>query len=268
MFSHITVGSSNMERSMAFYDAVMPAIGHGRLPLRNDNFVGYGLGGERVLPWLSFCKPYDGKSATCGNGFHIAWVAPNEASVNAFHAAAMANGGTDEGAPGDRPLYRSDYYAAYVRDPDGNKLQAVHYQDGRVMGAGGKVLSHVTLPFVDIKLGLAFYEPVFATIGVTRRELEESPGEDYAFSKGSVQLPVAYVQRPFDGKLPAPGNGQHTAFMAESRAQVDAFYETAMRLGGTDEGKPGLRPEYTADYYGAYVRDPSGTKIQAVHRNE
>jgi catechol 2,3-dioxygenase-like lactoylglutathione lyase family enzyme len=70
-------------------------------------------------------SPYNGETATVGNGVHVAFKADNRAAVDAFHAAALAAGGTDEGAPGLRPHYHEHYYGAYVRDPDGNKLQAV-----------------------------------------------------------------------------------------------------------------------------------------------
>ena len=70
-------------------------------------------------------KPFDGETASTGNGVHAAFVAIRQADVDAFHAAALAAGGTDEGVPGLRPHYHADYYAAYARDPDGNKIQAV-----------------------------------------------------------------------------------------------------------------------------------------------
>jgi catechol 2,3-dioxygenase-like lactoylglutathione lyase family enzyme len=70
-------------------------------------------------------RPYDRKAASPGNGAMVAYKAPTRAAVDAFHAAALAAGGSDEGAPGIREHYHPDYYGAYVRDPDGNKLCAV-----------------------------------------------------------------------------------------------------------------------------------------------
>ena len=218
----------------------------------------------RNSPFLCVCRPYDGQPASPGNGFHIAWVAADKAAVEAFHTAALSHGGSDEGAPGHRPHYSADYFAAYVRDPDGNKLQAVFYEKGRKAGFGGAVLSHVTLPFDDLEAGLAFYEPVFAALGLGRRHSSETPGEDYAFSRDDADLPVAFVQRPFNGEAAAHGNGQHVSFFAETSAQVDRFFETALALGARDDGPPGVRPAYTQPYYAAYIRDPAGTKIQAV----
>ncbi|MEL6767966.1 MAG: VOC family protein [Pseudomonadota bacterium] len=278
MIMHMTLGSNDLEKASVFYDAVMPILHHARVPISLDSFLAYapttgpGSGDsmgqwgatERITPFLCVCLPYDGQPASPGNGFHIAWVAADKAKVEAFHAAALAHGGQDEGAPGYRAHYGPGYFAAYVRDPDGNKLQAVCYERDLNAGQGGTILSHVTLPIDDLTAGLAFYEPVFETLGISRLQSGETPGEDYAFSRGGVDLPVAFVQRPFDGKPAAHGNGQHVSFFAETSAQVDQFYETALALGARDDGSPGNRPAYNQPYYAAYIRDPAGTKIQAV----
>ena len=92
-----------------------------------DNWYGWGTyadGGARELA-LWVCEPFDGQPATAGNGTMIALQADSRKAVDAFHAAALANGGTSEGAPGLRPQYNANFYAAYVRDPDGNKLAVV-----------------------------------------------------------------------------------------------------------------------------------------------
>jgi catechol 2,3-dioxygenase-like lactoylglutathione lyase family enzyme len=84
---------------------------------------------------------------------------------------------------------------------------------------------------------------------------------------GEPTGPKLFIVHPFDGNAAIPGNGVHAAFKIESRASVDAFYKAALENGGTDEGPPGLRAHYHPNYYGAYVRDPDGNKIQAVcHR--
>ncbi len=121
LFGHVTVGTDDLDRAGAFYDAVLATLGHSR-GLERERFIAYGDGsGARFF----VMRPYDGKPASAGNGTHVAFLAPDRAAVDAFHAAALAAGGTDEGAPGLRPHYHADYYGAYVRDPDGNKLQAV-----------------------------------------------------------------------------------------------------------------------------------------------
>jgi catechol 2,3-dioxygenase-like lactoylglutathione lyase family enzyme len=121
MYLYITIGTNDLGRARAFYDAVMPTIGVA-FRAANDSEIGYGLTEDsRIRFWVT--QPFDGKKATIGNGSMPAFDAPNRAAVDAFHAAALGNGGTDEGAPGLR--YKPDFYSCYVRDPDGNKLSAV-----------------------------------------------------------------------------------------------------------------------------------------------
>lgn len=122
MFNYITIGTNDLPAAKRFYDAVMPTLG---LVLRADETeeVGYGAPApERIRFWVT--KPYDGAAATVGNGSMPAFAAATRAAVHAFHAAGLAAGGRDEGAPGLRP-YGPHFYACYLRDPDGNKLSAV-----------------------------------------------------------------------------------------------------------------------------------------------
>jgi catechol 2,3-dioxygenase-like lactoylglutathione lyase family enzyme len=121
MFSHITIGSNDLDQARRFYAPVMATLGLTE-PFAIDHGFVYG---DLTGPKLFIVPPFDGRSATNGNGTHVALLAASRAAVDAFHAAALANGGTDEGAPGLRPQYHLNYYGAYVRDPDGNKLQAV-----------------------------------------------------------------------------------------------------------------------------------------------
>ena len=121
MFSHVTVGTNDFARVEPFYDAVMGVLGHPVL-LRRDGGKAWG---EPTGPKLFLGPPFDGRSAAPGNGWHAAFIAPDRATVDQAHAAALAHGGSDEGAPGPRPQYHPNYYGAYFRDPDGNKLQVV-----------------------------------------------------------------------------------------------------------------------------------------------
>ncbi|PKR54007.1 VOC family protein [Thalassospira marina] len=125
VLSHITLGTNDKARSARFYDAVLRAIGFERLPKPPEKPLAYERGGE--MPTIYIYSPEDGRPATWGNGTHIAFLADRREQVRAFHELALKNGGMDEGEPGERPHYGPDYYAAYVRDPDGNKLQAVCY---------------------------------------------------------------------------------------------------------------------------------------------
>ena len=122
MYSHVTLGSNDIKRAEAFYDAVMAVLGHPVLFKFEDATLAYGT---PAGPKLFVLHPFDKQEARPGNGVHAAFKVDTRAQVDAFHAAALANGGSDEGAPGLRPYYHPNYYGAYVRDPDGNKIQAV-----------------------------------------------------------------------------------------------------------------------------------------------
>ncbi len=128
MLSHVTLGVSNIPAAMAFYDAALAPLGIIRRYTFDDS-LGYALAGgpEDGPAQLWVMHPFNGQPPHAGNGWHVALVAPSRAAVDAFHAAALAHGGISEGAPGVRPLYHPEYYAAYVRDPEGNKLQAVNH---------------------------------------------------------------------------------------------------------------------------------------------
>ena len=123
---HISVGVSNMQRSKSFYDAALAPLGMSPVyPVEiNGKLVGVGYGvGENATFWIQL--PLNGQAATQGNGVHIAFRAEHRAGVDDFFLAALDKGGIEDGRPGLRTEYSPDYYAAFVRDPDGNKIEAV-----------------------------------------------------------------------------------------------------------------------------------------------
>lgn len=120
MFTHMFVGSNDIEKSRAFYDAALGALGHSNvMPADAPRLVYPGAGGSFIVG-----APGDGNAATHYNGFTAGFAAADMAAVDAFHAAGVTNGGTDEGAPGHRPQAPGKAYGAYLRDPDGHKVCA------------------------------------------------------------------------------------------------------------------------------------------------
>lgn len=120
VISHVSLGTNDFPRAKAFYDAVLGALGL-RAIMSFDEGAGYGR--EQPEFWVQL--PHDGAAANPGNGTHVCFIAASEAEVKAFHRKALELGGEDEGKPGLRKEYSDNYYAAFVRDPDGNKLEAM-----------------------------------------------------------------------------------------------------------------------------------------------
>ncbi len=122
MILYITLGTNDLARATRFYEPVMATLGLA-LARREADEIGFMPPGDaRCRLWVT--RPHDGAAATVGNGSMPALIAASRDAVDAFYTAALAHGGTDEGAPGLRP-YGTSFYACYVRDPDGNKLSAV-----------------------------------------------------------------------------------------------------------------------------------------------
>jgi len=129
------------------------------------------------------------------------------------------------------------------------------------------MLDHVGFPVVDADRSRRFYEQALAPLGISLIVSvgpEHTPSGGTAYGFGSEGKPYFWF-----GDNERTGEGLHFAFTAASRKQVDEFYEAALAAGGTDNGGPGVRPHYHPNYYGAFVRDPDGTNIEAVcHRPE
>jgi len=122
MIDHTGIAVSDFDKAKAFYDAAMAPLGASLLYMVPPEYTGGakvgGYGRERPVFWLR-------EHADTGPGRHYAFTANSRADVDAFHAAALAAGGRDNGAPGPRPHYHPDYYGAFVFDPDGNNIEAV-----------------------------------------------------------------------------------------------------------------------------------------------
>ena len=125
MYSHTTVGANDLPRARAFYEAVFAPLGL-EVRFSDEAFVGWGVQGGP--PQFLIARPFNGQKASVGNGAMIALLAPKRSAVDACHAAALEQGGTDEGGPGLRPDYHPNYYGAYFRDLDGNKICIVCHQ--------------------------------------------------------------------------------------------------------------------------------------------
>jgi catechol 2,3-dioxygenase-like lactoylglutathione lyase family enzyme len=131
MYSHIIVGARDLDRLAQFYARVLAEVG--LVPMADEDDggpagKGWHLPGKR-WPQFFVQQPFNGQPAAPGNGTQVSFACASRDQVDAAWAAALANGGTDEGSPGVRVRYDPDYYGAYCRDPEGNKLCFVHAND-------------------------------------------------------------------------------------------------------------------------------------------
>jgi predicted lactoylglutathione lyase len=123
MLGYCTLGTDDLERAAEFYEPIARLLGHGRV-MESDRVVMWGTLGRGAM----FCviKPLDGQAATCGNGTMVGFHADTQEQVRQIYDHALAHGGSDEGPPGPRS---PEFYGAYFRDPEGNKLLAYHWTE-------------------------------------------------------------------------------------------------------------------------------------------
>lgn len=134
MLHHVSVGVSDVARAAKFYDAVLRTLGYKRVM----EFMPYALAYGEDHPEFWIQLPHDQRPMSVGNGVHLGFVARSKDQVHKFHAAALANGGSNNGEPGPRPDYGPDYYGAFVYDLDGNKLEATLHAVARPKAQAAK----------------------------------------------------------------------------------------------------------------------------------
>jgi catechol 2,3-dioxygenase-like lactoylglutathione lyase family enzyme len=174
--------------------------------------------------------------------------------VHDFWRAGVDAGYSDDGPPRPRPRYGDDYYGAFLRDPDGNSVEAVHH--GELRRDGG-VIDHLWIRVADLAAAASFYRIVAAAADFELRA--DEPGRTAfagaASRGGSFSL------------LPGPATENlHMAFPADDDA-VRRFYDAAVAAGHQGNGEPSERPQYHPGYYAAYVLDPDGNNIEVVNHN-
>ena len=175
----------------------------------------------------------------------------SSAEVDQFWQVGTEAGYRDDGAPGLRPQYADDYYGAFLLDPDGNSVEAVHHGRPRRRGA----IDHLWIRVADVQASKRFYEVIAPHAGV--RLTHEQP-ERVHFGSDNASFGLVAGQ---------PTENLHMAFPARSNAIVDAFHRAAIEAGYRDNGSPGERAVYHPRYYGAYVLDPDGNNVEVVNHN-
>lgn len=131
------------------------------------------------------------------------------------------------------------------------------------------MFSHIQIGARDLPKMIAFYDQIFSTLGLVRMSEENDGGPaGMGWQRPGQRWPQVFVQLPFNGLPATSGNGMQISFAAQSQQQVRDVWQAALDNGGIDEGAPGLRPQYSEDYFGAYCRDPEGNKLCFVHASD
>ena len=237
MFDHVTIGAADREATRRFYRTVLPTLG----------YRPRAAGPE----WGDFSIQQGGCGRPVTTRLHIGFAAASHAHADAFWRAGVEAGYRDDGAPGPRPQYAEDYYGAFLLDPDGNSAEAVVHGRLRVGGC----IDHLWIRVCDRTAAKRFYATVAPHANF--REVAEL-ADRTRYSRGPGQGSFSVV----DGDPTTPF---HLAFDVADRAAVESFHGAATEAGFADNGPPGERADYHPGYFAAFVLDPDGHNVEAVH---
>jgi catechol 2,3-dioxygenase-like lactoylglutathione lyase family enzyme len=240
VFDHVTIRVVDRAASERFYDTVLEALG-----------IDETYRTARFSEWKDFSLTAATPEHPPTRRLHVGFVAPSREQVDDFWQRGTAAGYRSDGDPGPRPQYRTDYYGAFLLDPDGNSAEAVHYNALRHDG----IVDHLWIRVADLAASRRFYETIAPYAGIRLyRELPERI--HFAGKIGSFSL----VPGP-------PTENLHVAFPTNDDGKIQRFHQVAIDAGYHSNGAPGPRPRYHAGYYAAYVLDPDGNNIEIVNHH-
>ncbi|HEY4349435.1 MAG TPA: VOC family protein [Gaiellaceae bacterium] len=240
MFDHVTIRVADREASRRFYDIVLAALGQRR-----------SHAGAHYDEWNEFGIADAEQAVT--RGLHAGFVARSQDEVDAFWRAGIDAGYASEGKPGLRPVYHSEYYGAFLLDPDGNSAEAVFHGHQR---EPGNIIDHLWLRVADLEASRRFYDVIAPTIGVAVRKSDRA--ERVHVESGDRSFALLHGSRASEHV--------HMAFPVADDDAVREFHRVALEAGYRDNGPPGER-RYHPGYYAAFVLDPDANNIEAVNHN-
>jgi catechol 2,3-dioxygenase-like lactoylglutathione lyase family enzyme len=246
LFDHVVLRVADLGAARAFYEPALRTLGFGEPDDRGDFFE-----------WQDLTVAQAEADRRATRHVHVALVAPSRDHVDRFWQTLTEQGFADDGQPGPRPQYSPAYYGAFVLDPDGNSIEAVHKEN---MPDTPRCIDHVWLRVRDVPAAARFYETIAPVLGFRLRD-EGPTHAHFRFAAGGFTVTSPdedwSIERPLTENV-------HLAFAAPDRATVDEFHRIAVAAGYRDNGAPGERPRYHPGYYGAFVLDPDGNNVEAV----
>ncbi len=241
MYDHVTIRVADYDASVRFYETVLSAAGIDR------------ASADASEPeWGDFSLIQATADQPPTRGLHVGFAVASREHVDRFWRAGVDGGNPDDGAPGERPQYTPDYYGGFLRDPDGNSAEAVHYDGVRTDGN----VDHLWVRVADLAAAKRFYATIAPHAGI--HHAGDEPG-----------LAFFHRDAPGGGTFAVVADGgpvterAHIAFPGTD-AQVDAFHAAALAAGYRDNGGPGERSEYHPGYYAAFVLHPDGNNVEVV----
>lgn len=233
MFDHVEIHVSDVAASRAFY---VEALG---LPTLDGELIEWGDFGILAV---------DDRHPLTRN-LHIAFGVEDRDAVDAWWNRMTEAGYESDGEPGLRPQYSASYYGAFILDPDGNSVEAVHHDTSRA-----REIDHLWLRTRDVPAARRFYETVAPVVAI---ELKHDRPDFLHLRFGDGRGSFSFVEGE-------PTENVHLAFGVPDFDTVVRFHEVALAAGYRDNGPPGERPHYHPGYYGAFVFDPDGHNVEAV----
>jgi catechol 2,3-dioxygenase-like lactoylglutathione lyase family enzyme len=240
VFDHVTIRVTDRSASERFYDTVLRTLGIDR---------SYRTGTFSEWQDFSLAEADDANPPT--RRLHVGFVAPSRERADEFWREGTEAGYEDDGPPGPRPEYGSDYYGAFLLDPDGNSAEAVHHDTLRRGGA----IDHLWIRVADVAAAKRFYETIAPHAGL---RLTHQSHERARFSGASGSFSVV---------AGTPTENLHMAFPTADDAAVHGFHAAAVEAGYRSNGPPAERARYHPGYYAAYVLDPDGNNIEVVNHH-
>jgi catechol 2,3-dioxygenase-like lactoylglutathione lyase family enzyme len=239
VFDHVTIRASDRAASERFYDTVLGVIG-----------IDQTHEGEHFTEWGDYSLAEATAWEPVTRGLHVGFGASSQERVDEFWRVGTEAGYRSDGEPGPRPEYGDDYYGGFLLDPDGNSVEAVHFEDAP------RGVDHLWIRVTDVAASKRFYETIAPHarlgLGVDKPERASFTGEPGSFSVLSGDELTEHL---------------HLAFPAPDNQAVDDFHQAAIEAGYRDNGKPGERRTYHPGYYSAFVLDPDGHNIELVNHN-